>query len=62
MIGLIVNKYMTVKSQSFNKVWETIESTNNEWFFLQEAQSDLDKHKIEYTIGEVEIKQDIELG
>lgn len=57
MIGLIVNKYMTVKSQSFNKIWETIESTNNEWFFLKEAQSDLDKHGIKYTIGEVEIKE-----
>lgn len=60
MIGLIVNKYMTVKSLGFNKVWETIESKNNKWFFLKDAQSDLDKHGIEYTIGEVEIKEDIE--
>lgn len=58
MIGLIVNKKMRVIQTGFNAYWETIESTNNEWFFLKEAQSDLDKHGIEYTIGDVEIKEE----
>lgn len=58
MIGLIVHKYMIVKSQEFNKVWETIKSANDEWFFIESAKSDLDNAKIEYTISEIEIKQE----
>jgi len=58
MIGLIVDKQITIKANGFNKVWQTLLSANNEWFFLQEAEQDLIDNVIEYTIGEVEIKQD----
>jgi len=58
MIGLIVNEKMTIKSSFFNRVWGTLLSTNNEHFFIVDAQQDLDNLGIEYTIGEVEIKQD----
>lgn len=58
MIGLIVDKQITIKANGFNKVWQTLLSANNEWFFLQEAEQDLINNGIEYTIGEVEIKQE----
>jgi len=58
MIGLIVDKQITIKANGFNKVWQTLLSANNEWFFLQEAEQDLIDNGIEYTIGEIEIKQE----
>jgi hypothetical protein len=60
MIGLIVNKQMSLKYKGFNKLWITLKSSNNEWFFLKEAEQDLIDNGIEYTIGEIEIKQEIE--
>ena len=58
MTGLIVDKQITIKANGFNKVWQTLLSANNEWFFLQEAEQDLIDNGIEYTIGEIEIKQE----
>jgi len=57
MKALIVNKYMTVKSKDFNKIWETFETTNG-WAFFLEAKNDLDNAGIDYIIGEVKIKQE----
>lgn len=57
MIALMVDTYMTCKASGFNRTWETFETTTG-WAFYQEAQQDLDKEGIKYTIGKVEIKQE----
>lgn len=45
-----------------DSLWNPIKDANGNYFLQLEAKSDLDKAGIEYTIGEVEIKEDIELG
>lgn len=55
MIALKVDKYYKIKGSGFKHFWETF-TLNGDFYFLEEAQSDLDKHGINYIIGEVEIK------
>ena len=56
---LILNSFLRLKREGFNKVWETLEQDGIFWMQL-EAEQDLIDNGIEYTIGEIEIKQDIE--
>jgi uncharacterized protein YcgL (UPF0745 family) len=55
---LILNSFLRLKREGFNKVWETLEQDGIFWLQL-EAEQDLIDNGIEYTIGEIEIKQDI---
>lgn len=53
---IILKEFIRIKRDGFNKVWETLEQDGI--FYVQlEAQADFDKAGIEYTIGEVEIKE-----
>ena len=54
---LILQEFTRIKRAGFNKVWETLEQDGVHWLQL-EAQSDLNNAGIEYTIGEIEIKQE----
>ena len=56
---LILNSFLRLKREGFNKVWETLEQDGIFWLQL-EAEQDLIDNGIEYTIGEIEIKQEIE--
>lgn len=57
MTVLILQEYTRVVRQGFNKVWETLETNGVHWMQL-EAEEDLIDNGIEYTIGEIEIKQE----
>ena len=54
---LILNSFLRLKREGFNKVWETLEQDGIFWMQL-EAEQDLIDNGIEYTIGEIEIKQE----
>lgn len=54
---LILNNFLRLKRKGFNKVWETLKEGNIYWLQL-EAEQDLIDNGIEYTIGEIEIKQE----
>jgi len=56
---LILNSFLRLKREGFNKVWETLEQDGIYWLQL-EAEQDLIDNGISYTIGEVEIKQETE--
>lgn len=63
MIALIIPQLEISKFPIWNKThdsqWIPLNNTVSGEYWLQlEAQSDLDKHGIKYTIGEVEIKQE----
>ena len=57
MIVLFVNKKMAIKGKNYNNYWETTEQ-DGLFFFLKNAEQDLIDNGIEYTIGEIEIKQE----
>lgn len=57
MTVLILNSFLRLKREGFNKVWETLKQDGVHWMQL-EAEQDLIDNGIEYTIGEVEIKQE----
>lgn len=55
-----LDKFPLLNSKG-DSYWQPLNNTVSGDYWLQlEAQSELDKHKIKYTIKEVEIKQDIE--
>jgi len=54
---LILDSFLRLKREGFNKVWETLEQDGIFWLQL-EAEQDLIDNGISYTIGEVEIKQE----
>jgi len=56
---LILNSFLRLKREGFNKVWETLEQDGIFWLQL-EAEQDLIDNGISYTIGEIEIKQETE--
>ena len=56
---LILDGFLRLKRKGFNKVWETLEQDGIFWLQL-EAEQDLINNGINYTIGDVEIKQDLE--
>jgi len=56
---LILDSFLRLKREGFNKVWETLEQDGIFWLQL-EAEQDLIDNGISYTIGEVEIKQETE--
>ena len=56
---LILNSFLRLKREGFNKVWETLEQDDIFWLQL-EAEQDLIDNGISYTIGEIEIKQETE--
>jgi len=57
MTVLILNNFLRLKRKGFNKVWETLKEGNIYWLQL-EAKQDLIDNGIEYTIGQIEIKQE----
>ena len=57
MTVLILNNFLRLKRKGFNKVWETLKEGDIYWMQL-EAEQDLIDNNIEYTIGEIEIKQE----
>ena len=57
MTVLILNNFLRLKRKGFNKVWETLKEGDIYWLQL-EAEQDLIDNNIEYTIGEIEIKQE----
>jgi hypothetical protein len=59
MTVLILNNFLRLKRKGFNKVWETLKEGDIYWLQL-EAEQDLIDNGIEYTIGEIEIKQESE--
>jgi hypothetical protein len=59
MTVLILNNFLRLKRKGFNKVWETLKEGDIYWLQL-EAEQDLIENDIEYTIGQIEIKQEIE--
>jgi len=56
---LILDGFLRLKRKGFNKVWETLEQDGIFWLQL-EAEQDLINNGINYTIGDVEIKQELE--
>jgi len=59
MTVLILNNFLRLKRKGFNKVWETLKEGDIYWLQL-EAEQDLIDNGIEYTIGEIKIKQELE--
>lgn len=57
MTVLILQEFTRIKRAGFNKVWETLEQDGVNWLQL-EAEQDCINNGIEYTIGEIEIKQE----
>jgi len=57
MTVLILNDFLRLKREGFNKVWETLEQNGVHWMELK-AEQDLIDNGINYTIGEIEIKQE----
>ena len=57
MTVLILNNFLRLKRKGFNKVWEILKEGDIYWMEL-EAEQDLIDNNIEYTIGEIEIKQE----
>ena len=57
MTVLILNNFLRLKRKGFNKVWETLKEGDIYWMQL-EAEQDLIDNGIEYTIGQIEIKQE----
>ena len=57
MTVLILNNFLRLKRKGFNKVWETLKEGDIYWLQL-EAEQDLIENGIEYTIGQIEIKQE----
>ncbi len=57
MTVLILNNFLRLKRKGFNKVWETLKEGDIYWLQL-DAEQDLIDNGIEYTIGEIEIKQE----
>ena len=57
MTVLILNNFLRLKRKGFNKVWETLKEGDIYWLQL-EAEQDLIDNGIEYTIGQIEIKQE----
>ena len=57
MTVLILNNFLRLKRKGFNKVWETLKEGDIYWLQL-DAEQDLIDNGIEYTIGQIEIKQE----
>ena len=52
MTVLILDSFLRLKRDGFNKVWETLEQDGVYWLQL-EAKADLDRLNISYTIADI---------
>lgn len=54
---LITEIKINIKASGFNRVWQSFLSTNDEYCLPREAESDLTKQNISFTLADVTLPQ-----